>query len=73
MRTGAVVQAQGSAAVQWLSQGSAQGGCGTGKSSCWQRYRDDGSAGLVWLRAAEDGAAVAQGLSAAEKQEAGRI
>ena len=72
MRTGAAVQAQGSAAVQWLSQGSAQGGSGTGKSSCRQRYRDGGSAGLVWLRAAEAGAAVAQGLGAAEKQEAGR-
>ena len=34
MQTGATVQAQGSVAVQWLSQGSAQGGSGTGKSSC---------------------------------------
>ena len=64
MRTGAAVQAQGSAAIQWLSQGSAQGGSGTGKSSCRQRYRDGGSAGLAWLKAAEAGAAV--------RQEAGR-
>ena len=49
MRTSAAVQAQGSAAMQWLSQGSAQGGSGIGKSSCRQRYRDGGSAGLAWL------------------------
>ena len=45
-------------------QGSAQGGSDTGKSSCRQRYRDRGSTGLAWLRAAEAGAAV--------RQEAGR-
>ena len=60
MRTGAAVQAQGAAAMQWLSQGSTQGGNGIGKSSCRQRYRDDGSAELAWLRAAEAGAAVRQ-------------
>ena len=64
MRTGAAMQAQGSVAMQWLSQGSAQGGSGTGKSLCRQRYRDGGSAGLAWLRAVEVGAAV--------RQEAGR-
>ena len=46
VRKGAAVQAQGSAAMQWLSQGSAQGG--------------SGSAGLVWLGADEAGAAVRQ-------------
>ena len=51
-------------AVTVQAQGSAQGGSGTGKSSCRQRYRDGGRAGLAWLRAAEAGAA--------EKQEAGR-
>ena len=51
MRTGATVQAQG----------SAQGGSGTGKSSCRQRYKDGGRAGLAWLRAAEAGAAEKQG------------
>ena len=50
--------------MQWLSQGSAQGGNGIRKSSCRQQYRDGGSAGLAWLRAAEAGAAV--------RQEAGR-
>ena len=54
------MQAQGSAAMQWLIQGSAQGGSGTGKSSCRQRYKDGSSAGLAWLRAAEARAAVRQ-------------
>ena len=51
MLTGAAVQAQGSAAVEWLRQGSAQGGSGTGKSSCRQRYREGDSAGMVRTRA----------------------
>ena len=46
VRKGVAVQAQGSAAMQWLSQGSAQGG--------------SGNAGLAWLRAAEAGAVVRQ-------------
>ena len=66
--------------VQWLSQGSAQGGSGTGKGSEIRPWLVQGSgnsgpgaaasqgtgggAGLVWLRAAEAGAAVAQGLVA---------
>ena len=46
MRIGAAVQAQGSAAVQWLRKGSAQGSNGTEKSSCRQRCRTgDGGTG----------------------------